>query len=122
MFSQVQLLEGWRVRVRQIGYDIGHTGIKDQEIITLLHSLDKTTFFTRDRDFFDSSLRHANHCLVNLNVDKQDTAVFIRRALRHPALNTDAKPMGKVIRVTGERLYVWSLRAEEQEKLTWRAT
>jgi hypothetical protein len=52
MFSQVQLLDDWRIRVRQIGYDVGHLGIKDQEIIMLLHSLNKATFFTRDRDFF----------------------------------------------------------------------
>lgn len=122
MFSQARLLERWRIRVRQIGYDIGHMGMQDQEIITLLHGLNKTTFFTRDRDFFDHSLCHANYCLVNLNVDKNDAAVFIRRVLRHPALNSDTKRMGKVIRVTGERLYIWHLRTEEQEKLIWRIT
>ena len=117
--SQAQLLESWRIRTRQIGYDIGHQGMKDQEIITFLHSLRRTTFFTRDRDFFHRHLCHANYCLINLGIDKNETASFIRRVLRHQALDTEAKRMGKVIRVTTESLYVWQLHSEAQEKLTW---
>ena len=94
--------------------------MKDKEIITLLHSLNKTTFFTRDSDFFDPALRHSNYSPVNLNVNKNETALFIRRILRHPAFNTEAKRMGKVIRGTVEGVYVWQLHADEQEKLIWR--
>ena len=96
--------------------------MKDREIITLLHSLNKTTFFTRDWDFFDPALLHANHCLVNLSVDKNEAATFIHRVLRHTAFNTEARRMGKVIRVTNEGVSVWRLRAKGQEKLTWPTT
>jgi len=46
--SQKYYLKNWRIHVRQIGYGIGHQGIKDEEIISLLHQLGSVTFFTRD--------------------------------------------------------------------------
>ena len=35
--SQRQLLRSWRIRVRQIGHEIGSPGMKDEEIISRLH-------------------------------------------------------------------------------------
>ena len=34
--SQRQLLRGWRIPIRQIGYEVGRKGMKDDEIIALL--------------------------------------------------------------------------------------
>ncbi len=56
--SQRALLQSRRVAVRQIGHDLGRRGLSDQEIITLLHQLDRPTFFTLDGDFYDRRLRH----------------------------------------------------------------
>jgi hypothetical protein len=42
--SQRQLLRGWRIRVHQIGHEIGRSGMKDKEIIPLLHNLRAPTF------------------------------------------------------------------------------
>lgn len=119
--NQIQLLESWRIRVRQIGYEAGHRGMQDAEIIALLHRLRRATFFTRDRDFFYPDLCHSNYCLVNLGIDKNEAAKYIRRVLRHPALNTEAKRMGNVIRVTREALYVWRLNVRDREVLLWPA-
>ena len=41
-----------------------------------------------------------DNCLVLLAVAEDDAASFIRRVLRHPALNTHGKRMGKVVRAT----------------------
>jgi len=30
------LLQAWRLAARQIGFDLGHKGLKDQEIVVLL--------------------------------------------------------------------------------------
>ena len=119
MVNQVQLLGSWRIRVRQIGQEIGHRGMQDSEIITLLHSLRRSTFFTRDRDFFYPDLCHSNYCLVNLGIDKNEAANYIRRVLRHPSLNTEVKRMGTVIRVTPEALYIWRLNVRHREALRW---
>jgi len=35
--SQRQLLQGWHISFRQIPFEIGREGLKDDEIIPLLH-------------------------------------------------------------------------------------
>lgn len=117
--SQRQLLLGWRVRVRQIGHDVGRKGMKDDEIIPLLHSLRRPTLFTRDLGFYDRTLCHARYCLVCLAVGQYEAAPFIRRLLRHPEFSPQAKRMGAVIRVSGAGLQVWRLYAENEEHLAW---
>ena len=117
--SQRQLLRGWRVRVRQIGHEVGHQGMKDEEIIPFLHQLGPVTFFTRDLGFYHRHLCYADYCLVCLAVGQYEVASFIRRFLRHPAFNTRAKRMGKVIRVTHTGMRIWKLHAEKEERLVW---
>lgn len=117
--SERLLLEQWRIRVRQIGYEVGRRRMTDQEIISFLQQGQRITFFSNDRDYFLKHLCHANYCLVYLDVEKNQTAFFIRRLLRHPEFNTQAKRMGKVGRVTTEHIYVLQLHAKEQRKLTW---
>jgi hypothetical protein len=51
--SQRQLLRSWRVSVCQIGVELEHQGIKDEEIVLLLHQRRHPTFFTRDFGFYN---------------------------------------------------------------------
>ena len=62
--SQRQLLESWRIRPRQIGFNVGRRGMQDDEIIVFLQHLRRPTFFTRDNDFCDKQLVHAKYALV----------------------------------------------------------
>ncbi len=117
--SQQQLLRSWRIRTQQIGHGVGRQGMKDEEIIPVLHQRRPVTFFTRDLGFYNTHLCHAGYCLVTLAVGQYEAASFIRRFLRHPALNTQVKRMGKVIRVTHTGMRVWQLHAEESEELAW---
>ena len=89
--SQRQLLENWRIRPRQIGFNIGRRGLQDDEIIVFLQQLRRSTFFTRDEDFYDRRLAHAKYALVYLAVEKHEVAHFVRRLLRRPVLDTQAK-------------------------------
>ena len=93
--------------------------MKDSEIISLLHDLNRPTFFTRDDDFFERHLCHVDYCLVHTAVHKNEVAVFARRLLRHPALNTKAKRMGSVVRVTHAGLLEWRLHEENPERFDW---
>jgi hypothetical protein len=117
--NQRQLLKSWRIPVRQIGYDIGRKGLKDNEIIPLLLKFRKPTFFTLDFDFFESHLCHAKYAIVCMDIRKHESAVYIRRLLRHPAFDTAAKRMGKVIRLSSLRMGVWRLHAEEEVFIDW---
>lgn len=55
---QRELLEGWRITVRQIGVNIGRKGTLDEEMIPLLQGLPRPIFFTRDSDFYERKLCH----------------------------------------------------------------
>jgi uncharacterized protein DUF5615 len=117
--DQRRLLHRWRIRVHHIGYDVGRAGMDDDQIISFLHQQPGTTFFTRDRDFWERGLCHARYCLVCLFVKRSQTASFVRRFLQHPSFVTRARRMGKVVAVRPERLLVWNLRAEERMDLAW---
>ena len=86
--SQRLLLRSWRIRVQQIGHELGHSGMKDEGIIPLLHQLRIPSFFTHDLDFYDHQLCHAGYCVVCLAVGQFETASFIRRFLQHPVFDT----------------------------------
>ena len=114
-----QLLRSWGIRIRQIGRDLGDEGLQDEEIVRLLHQLRGSTFFTRDAHFYDRGLCHESYCLVWLDVAQFEVASFVRRVLRHPAFTSRTKRMGTVVRLDHARLYMWSLRASEQQTLGW---
>lgn len=40
--SQRQLLQGWRISFKQVAFEIGREGLKDDKIIPLLHQLELT--------------------------------------------------------------------------------
>ena len=117
--SQRQLLMSWRVRVRQIGVDVGRKGMLDDEVIPLLLTLRRPTFFSRDGGFYRPNHCHARYCLVYLDVEKNEVASFIWRMLRHPNLNTQSKRMGFVVRIS--RAGIWTRRQHQrgESRLTW---
>jgi len=117
--SQRQLLKGWRVRFRQIGYEIGNRGLKDPEIISLLRQQRRLTFFTLDSDFDKFEYRHQHYCLVFLDVNDYEAATFIRRFLRHKEFDTQAKRLGKVIRITQTYISVRDRHASQGIRFEW---
>ena len=117
--DQRQLLRSWRIRVYQIGRDIGRQGLKDeQQIIPLLLKLRRPTFFTRDLGFFGPEFCHAKYCLACLAIEADEAASFVRRLLRHSAFDTMAKRMGRVLQVSQMGIRVLQLRGA-QEAVHW---
>jgi hypothetical protein len=43
----------------------------------------------------------------------------VRRVLRHPRLNTQAKRLGAVVRASHRGLGVWRLHAQAEEVILW---
>ena len=117
--NQRQLLESWRISIRQIGVNAGNSGMKDREIISFLQQIRRPTFFTRDDDFFKPQLCHARYGIVYLDVEKYETAFFIRRLLKHKELNTQAKRIGNVVRVSDAGLACWRLHVREEIHFKW---
>jgi len=117
--DQRSLLQTWGIPIRQIGFDVGRKGMKDEAITPFLHELRDTTFFTRDLGFYDRKLCHPRHCLVCLAAGKDEVAVFVRRVLRHPELETKAKRMGAVVRVSHAGFSIWRQNARKQIYINW---
>ena len=116
---QHHLLHGWRIRTQMIGADLSRKGIQDEQIIPLLHSLNKPTFFTRDKGFYRRDLCHARYCLVCLEVNRSEVALFVRRFLRHAHFKTRDQRMGSVVRLSSAGIQLWQVRERGERGLPW---
>ncbi len=119
-WSQRQQLVAWKIHCRQIGVEIGRSGLKDrEEILPLLHRLKRPTFFTLDHGFYHPTLRHQGYCLVFLDIWEDEAAEYIRRFLRHTAFRTRSQRMGKVVRLRHSGVSYWQVNGKEEHPLSW---
>lgn len=81
--SLVSQLHKWGIRARVVGVDVAHVGIKDENLIPVLHSLKRVTFFTLDKDFYKYQLCHRSYCLVQLELPPKIAADYTRQFLNH---------------------------------------
>ena len=117
--GQRMLLEGWNIPVRQVGLDVGHKGLKDEDIVVLLRRLRQPTFFTRDLGFYTPELRHQYYTIVVAAVGQYELASFVRRILHHPEFDTYAKRAGKIIRIGPSGIACWQLRRRQEAFVMW---
>ncbi len=117
--GQQQLLRKARIRFRVIGVEVGAAGTQDENLIPVLHRLARPTFFSLDRDFYRPSWANPNYCLVWLDVADHRAAEFIRRFLQHPVFGTQAKRMGRVVRVHAEALLAWEFVKRVSNSFAW---
>lgn len=117
--DQRELLERWNIKIQQIGIHVGRLGMLDEAIIPLLLKLRRATFFTRDAGFYDASLRHAKYGLVFLDVDKYESASFIRRFLRHAEFNTQVKRMGMISRLSSTGIWLLKTPGRRETHVNW---
>jgi len=117
--KQKSLLRRERGSFHQIGEEIGRKTTQDEDIVPLLHRLDRPTLFTQDQDFYDRRLCHERYCLVYLDVDENRVAEYIRRILRHRMFKTKANRMGCVIRAHSTGVAFWRLHDQHERRLLW---
>lgn len=117
--SQRQQLSLWRIRVHQIGNEVARKGLQDDEIVALLRTLRRPTFFSRDRDFFKKSLCHDRFCIVYLDVRPLEVAKFVRSVLRHREFKSWSLRKGCVARVTTSSILVWRRHGARVIRFRW---
>ena len=118
--SQRQLLLSWRIRVRQIGHEIGEQGMKDRDqVIPLLQSLRQAVLFARDGGFCDKVLCHRRYSIVVLALSANEAATFVRRFLKHESFNTKAKRVGKICRASAIGIRFWNVGSEDESFTAW---
>ena len=117
--GQRRLLRSWRIRFRVIGVDVATWGTDAAALLPVLHHLPQPTFFSLDKDFYRPDWAHGRYGLVWLDVRGRQAAEFIRRFLRHPAFDSQAKRMGTIVRVQAGGLSCWSIGRRVQDSLAW---
>jgi hypothetical protein len=117
--GQLRLLRSWRIRFRQVGVDVAASGSDDAALLPVFHHLPQPTFFSLDNDFYRPDWAHGRYSLVWLDVRRTQAAEFIRRFLRHPAFDTQAKRMGTVVRVHAGGVSCWRVSRRIQDSLPW---
>jgi hypothetical protein len=117
--SQRDALAARRIRLCQIGSDIGHKGMTDESILTLLRQIRRPTFCSRDKDFFDKSWRHESYCLAYFDLRPLDVAQYVRRLLRHPEFKTWSQRRGCVVRVSASGILTWRANASRAVRYRW---
>jgi hypothetical protein len=118
--DQAEQLRRWRVHFRQVGFSVGRPEWDDQqEILRYLHQAKGITFFTRDLGFFRRRLCHKSYCLVVLAGRVLETAVYVRRLLRHPAFRTRASREGKVIKLSPDKIGYWQIGERPLRSASW---
>jgi len=112
-----RVLQRW-ISIAKIGDGFGWKSMQDDEVRRELHGSGKT-FHTQDKGYYYPKHRHRTYCLVHYDVEDDELVTYIRRFLRHPQFNTHARRMGKVVRVTGQYIEVWSLNSDNREIIEW---
>lgn len=118
--DEARKLRLWKIHFRQIGFEVGRPEWEDQqEILRYLHRTKQPTFFMRDLGFFRGKLCHSNYCIVVLDLPVVETAIHIRRLLRHPRFRTRANRSGKVLKLTARKILMWQGRSRSSVGLLW---
>jgi hypothetical protein len=117
--SQQCSLRRWRIHFRVVGSDVGLSGTSDRNLVPMLHSLPRPTFFSLDRDFYRPDWAHPGYCLVWLDVRVHEAAAFIRRFLSHPMFDTQARRMGRVARVHAGGVQCWQAGKRAAKQHGW---
>lgn len=96
--------------------------IKDERVPAILRTLRGPTFVTIDNWFWDRRRRDAGYCIVYVALredEQEDVAKLLRRLFRHPEFRTRALRMGKVVRVSRERVVWWQRGDDRQHAADW---
>lgn len=93
--------------------------MKDDEVLKLLHGLDRPTLVTRDGDFYGRRLCHEGYCLIYVDAEEDVLAEYVYRMLRLGEFKTKAKRMGHVIRLSPASISCWQVHQERERSLIW---
>jgi hypothetical protein len=93
--------------------------MQDEEILPFLLTLARPTLFSRDLRLFVRANLHARYCVATMAVGQYEVAHSVRRVLRHPEFDTQAKRMGTVVRVAQTGVTVLRLHDEAIVRLPW---
>jgi hypothetical protein len=111
------------ITAEQIGYELGHKSLTDENIRTILHQLKRRTLVTIDDHFYKREYCDKKYCLIYFDVPltKQDEIPdLFRRLIRLAEFKTSKNRMGKVIRVSRSGgIYFFDSQTGSEKHLSW---
>jgi hypothetical protein len=114
-------LKRW-ITAEQIGYEVGHKGLPDEQITSLLLRLKRRTLITIDREFYRRQLCHAGYCLIYFDFrpsQQSQIPILLRRLFQIPGFRTIRERMGRVVKVSVTGISYWQLGVQEKQYLDW---
>jgi hypothetical protein len=114
------LLQSW-ITVGQVGREAGRFGMQDEEIIPrLLLEIKRTTFLTQDERLYRRVRPHARYCVVVVpELSTVDIAALVRRLFKLPGFRAVNERMGKVVRITTDRIHWKALHQIKEHTQRW---
>jgi hypothetical protein len=115
-------LRPWR-SVQKIEDLAPHETLKDDRILQILRRQKQPTLITLDGGFFLRRYCDPRYCLLYFVIPRQQQARLpglLRQMFRLPAFKTKAARMGKVVRISSERIEFWQIGEEKKQTLPWR--
>ena len=116
---EVSRLRRAGIHVRLVGSEVATTGVSDEDLVRALRRLKRPVVFSQDEDFFQFGWAHRAYALVWLDLNPNKVAEYIRRFLRHPEFDTQAKRMGVVARVARGGVHFWRVGNRELKSVGW---
>ncbi len=115
-------LRSWR-SIQKIEDLVPHEILKDDRILQILRRQQQPTFITLDGGFFFRRHCDPRYCLLYFMIPRQQQfhlPDLLRRLFRLSAFKTKAARMGKIVRISNERVEFWQVGEEKKQTLPWR--
>jgi len=96
--------------------------LKDERILQILRSQKQPTFVTLDAGFYHKRHRDRRYCLIYFALPHQEQRRLpglVRQLFRLPGFKTKAARMGKVVRVSDEKIEFWQVGDEKRHTVRW---
>jgi hypothetical protein len=96
--------------------------LKDDRILQILRRQNRPTFVTRDAGFYQKRYRDRRYCLVYFSLpdlEQNRLPRLLRRLFRLVGFKTKASRMGKVVRVSDEKIDFWQFGNEKRHTVRW---
>jgi len=111
------------IKAEQIGYELGHKSMSDENIRTFLHQLKQHTLITIDDHFYKRQYCDSRYCLIYFDVplaQQNEIPDLFRKLFHIPLFRTSRLRMGKVVRVSRSGgIHFFDSRTGSEKHLSW---
>lgn len=115
-------LQSWTTvqRIEELAPD---SILKDDRVLQILRAQKQPTFITLDGGFYRKRYRDRRYCVIYFalsHLEQNRLPGLLRRLFRLPLFKTKTARMGKIVRVSEEKVVYWQVGDEKRYQVIWR--